>query len=279
VILRITYISGPHLVKGYLGLPHPSLCTAPELQTWLEERHHGAAELPVSVVAEQIKSAAAPLERYPALIYCRGGIGNVGKVRPHWIDSFASRGYVVFAPCYRGNEGSEGRDEFGGADREDVNAAFRILAALPFVDRERISIMGFSRGAINAVHTAVAMPETHRLVLWGGVADLARTYEERIDLRRMMKRVVGGSTGKVPEAYKERSPLAYAERIPCPTLIIHCTADKQVDVGHGLRMYHRLEAAGRPVKMHLYEGYGHHLPYLAHEAAIDRMFDWIEQPY
>lgn len=277
MILRLTYISGPHLVKGYLGLPHGALCTPSELRAWIEDHHHGAAELPVSVIAEHAGRHGRSDARYPALIYCRGGIGNVGKVRTHWIDSFASRGYVVFAPCYRGNEGGDGRDEFGGEDREDVHAAYRLLQALPFVDAGRISIMGFSRGSLNAVQTAIEMPDVHRLVLWGGVADLARTYEERVDLRRMMKRVIGGSVGKVPDAYRERSPLTHAERIPCPTLIIHCTADQQVDVGHGLSMYHKLKELNRPVKMHLYRGYGHHLPYLAHEAAVDRMADWIKK--
>src|SRR5690606_9642680 len=133
---------------------------------------------------------------YPALIYCRGGIGSVGRVRARWVDAFASRGYVCFAPCYRGNEGGEGRDEFGGVEREDVHAAVRLLQALPFIDRSRISLFGFSRGSINATQTAVAMPDAvHSLVLWGGVADLARTYEERVDLRRMLKRVIGGSPG------------------------------------------------------------------------------------
>ena len=31
------------------------------------------------------------------------------------------------------------------------------------------------------------------MILWSGVSDLAQTYEERIDLRRMMKRVIGGT--------------------------------------------------------------------------------------
>lgn len=283
MIFQITYISGPYLVKGYLGMPSGGICTASELQDMLERHYHGAAELPVSVAAEHVKreepaEAAEAPPRWPALLYCRGGIGNVGKVRLHWIDSFASRGYVVFAPCYRGNEGGEGRDEFGGADREDVTSAFRLLQALPFVDPGRISLMGFSRGAINAVLTALEAPApgAHSLVLWGGVSDLARTYEERVDLRRMLKRVVGGSVGKVPEAYRARSPIDYAASIPCPTLIIHGTADVQVDVRHGLRMYHKLKELGRPADLHLCEGYGHLLPYLVHEAAIDRMFDWIK---
>jgi len=54
-------------------------------------------------------------QKYPCVIWCRGGIGNAGA-----IDEFnargifgqiASWGYVVLASQYRGNAGSEGKDE------------------------------------------------------------------------------------------------------------------------------------------------------------------------
>ena len=56
----------------------------------------------------------------PGLVYCRGGIRSVGMVRLPRIVSLARRGYAVFAPFYRGNDGGEGRDEFGGDDRHDA---------------------------------------------------------------------------------------------------------------------------------------------------------------
>lgn len=278
MIFHITYLSGEHRVKAYLALP-PGLAMAGEaLQSAIEAYSGGGAQLPAAIVTEPIRggrTASGGSGRFPALIYCRGGVSNFGLVRPHWVDSLASRGFVVFAPCYRGSEGGEGRDEFGGADREDVNAAYRLLQALPFVQADHITLMGFSRGAINAAITAAEMKGIRSLVLWGGVADLARTYEERIDLRRMLKRVLGGSPAKRPEAFAERSPLRLADRIRCPVLIIHGTRDKQVDAEHGWSMHRRLRELGSPPEMHLYEGCGHLLPYLVHEAAIDRMLDWV----
>jgi len=303
MIFQITYMSDQYKVKGYLGLPTGFGWTADALQDAIESIC-GAADLPVTVVAEDARPSRArtarrspaaaadgaadlpaavvardarPAARLPAFMYCRGGVGGFGRVRPHWVDSFAARGVVAFAPCYRGNEGGEGRDEFGGADREDVHAAFRLLQALPFVDAGRISLMGFSRGSINAALTAAAYPETHRLVIWSGVADLARTYEERVDLRRTLKRILNGSPTKRPDAYQERSPIRLAERIRCPALVIHGTNDVQVDVGHGLSLYETFKRLGTRAELHLYQGYGHLLPYVAHEAAIDRMFDWIER--
>jgi hypothetical protein len=129
MILHITYLSGSYRVKGYLGLP-PGLYgwNAGTLQSAVEAHFDVCAgDLPVSVIAERARRREAvpipAVNDFPAFVYCRGGVGGFGKVRPHWVDTFASRGFVVFAPSYRGTEGGEGRDEFGGTDREDVTAA------------------------------------------------------------------------------------------------------------------------------------------------------------
>ena len=42
--------------------------------------------------------------------------------------------------------------------------------------------------------TAIEMGhQAASLVSWGGVSDMVLTYEERKDMRRMMKRVIGGT--------------------------------------------------------------------------------------
>lgn len=40
---------------------------------------------------------------YEGIIYLRGGMQHMGMVRPARIAQFASQGFVVFAPYYRGN--------------------------------------------------------------------------------------------------------------------------------------------------------------------------------
>ena len=63
----------------------------------------------------------------------------------------------------------------------------------------KVHIFGFSRGGVMALLTAIQYPEAASIVTWGGVSDMILTYEERKDLRRMMKRVIGGHLLKVPE--------------------------------------------------------------------------------
>ncbi|MCJ8010549.1 prolyl oligopeptidase family serine peptidase [Paenibacillus sp. KQZ6P-2] len=275
MIIHLTYRSSEYNVKGYLSLPYGYTLDLDKLKAQVHQLY-GKTEMPMTVITNNIDPEQKNIteRKWPVLIYCRGGIGRVGQVKIEWLERFSRSGFIVFAPTYRGTQGGEGRDEFGGGDMEDVPAACRLLASLPFVDRDHIAAMGFSRGSINAAFTAAETSYLSQLVLWGGVSDLSRTYEERIDLRRMLKRVVG-NPNKYPDIYEARSPICMAERIHCPVLIIHGSEDAQVHNSHGLRMYERLKELGKDVDLHWYEGYGHHMPVEVHIKAIERMFTWI----
>lgn len=234
----------------------------------------------------------------PAVVFCRGGIGRVGAVRKHWLAHWAqTQRCIVFAPCYRGNEGSEGRDEFGGSDVEDVQTAVRVLRALPFVVLEEVYLVGFSRGAINALAAvarwttdpaAGAVPSgagcspviapVAGVAVWGGVADLALTYQERIDLRRMLRRVIGGPPWRVPERYEARSAVCWAGALRVPVVIVHGTADVQVSVRHAHLLAEALRSVGRPAwDICLLEGAGHHLSPLVHDAVVTWIMEKLRQ--
>ncbi|WP_054971319.1 alpha/beta hydrolase family protein [Alicyclobacillus ferrooxydans] len=311
-IYEVTYLVDNLHVKGYLGLPAAyvewQVASHVPLQH-LEEAVRRAAGAPSCLPMEEVTPepdlnhletteespvtgpALTPTDLgtrvqphesedrlgsppFPALLYCRGGINRVGMSRLEWIETFCHLGFVVFAPWYRGTLGTDGRDEFGGADKNDSIIGFRILQQLPGVDEFDVTILGFSRGAINATLTAVAEPAARALILWGGVADLAATYEERVDLRRMMRRVIGGTPRKVPEAYQERSPIYSVESIPCRTLVVHSTEDPQVNIHHGRDMYEALVRAGKEVAWHGYQGYAHHFDPLVRHAVMERMLAW-----
>src|SRR6478752_4597421 len=108
-------------------------------------------------------------ELYDGFLYLRGGIKNVGKVRPARIAQFASEGFIVFAPFYRGNQGGEGDEDFGGNDRYDAFSAFELLKSYPKVKNGRVHIFGFSRGGVMALFTALQYPDATSVVTWGGV--------------------------------------------------------------------------------------------------------------
>ena len=73
-------------------------------------------------------------QKLPLLIFNRGGNGEYGKVGIKtlaWLSRLARRGYIIAASQYRGNDGSQGSDEFGGRDQNDVLNLLKAVASWP----------------------------------------------------------------------------------------------------------------------------------------------------
>jgi dipeptidyl aminopeptidase/acylaminoacyl peptidase len=214
-------------------------------------------------------------ETSDGFLYLRGGIKNVGKVRPARIAQFASEGFTVFAPFYRGNQGGEGDEDFAGEDRKDAYAAFLLLKSLPGI--KDVHIFGFSRGGVMALLTALEYPETASMVTWGGVSDMALTYVERTDLRRMMKRVIGGTPVKYPDRYESRTPLYELENLETPVLIIHGAHDHNVSIDHAYRLEKRLKELGKPPETWYFHDYTHYFPPEVNRKIVKDLCTWMKK--
>lgn len=215
--------------------------------------------------------------RYDGLLYLRGGIQHVGMVRPARIAQFASNGLVVFAPYYRGNRGGEGRDEFAGDDRHDAIAGIEVLKQQPAVNSERIHLFSFSRGGIMALWTAILRDDLKSMVTWAGVSDVVFTYKEREDMRRMMKRVIGGTPNSEPDAYRERTALFRVQDIDIPVLIIHGTKDTNVSFEQALLLENALRDAEKEYETWYLEGYTHYIPPEMNRQLVKDAVDWMKQ--
>jgi len=210
---------------------------------------------------------------YDGFLYLRGGIKNVGKVRPGRIIQFASEGFVVFAPFYRGNQGGDGNEDFAGEDRNDAIAAFSLLRKLPFI--KDIHVFGFSRGGVMALFVGIYCP-VNSIVTWGGVSDMVLTYEERNDLRRMMKRVIGGTPSKCPKEYRDRTPLYQLEEIKAPTLIIHGERDNNVSVEHSYKLENGLKKLNKKVETWYFPEYTHYFPPEINRKVVTNLTKWMK---
>ena len=152
------------------------------------------------------------------VIYLRGGKGQVGKVRA----------------------GSEGKDEFYGADLNDVTVAIRLLhQKYPYA---AIHMVGFSRGGLQGLLTFQDLPISS-YIIWGGVSDIYLMYEERVDLRGMLKRMIGHPK-KQAVAYQQRDALAQITKSSPPIFIVHGGKDKQVGIHHAYYLAQQLEEKG-----------------------------------
>ncbi|MGP4078363.1 alpha/beta hydrolase family protein [Pseudalkalibacillus sp. R45] len=212
----------------------------------------------------------------PGVLYLRGGIKQVGKVRIARIVQFASQGFVVFAPFYRGNEGGEGKEDFCGEDRHDAYEGLKVLEELPSTDSASLHLFGFSRGGVMALFTAVYHSDLVKsIVVWGGVTDMKLTYEERTGLRKMLKRVVGGSVYKYPERYEERTPLSLVDEIVAPVLIIHGAYDKNVSIEHAYRLEKELIKHGKSYETWYFED-DHHFSPKKKRKVTHELLEWMK---
>ncbi|WP_274307797.1 alpha/beta hydrolase family protein [Solibacillus daqui] len=219
---------------------------------------------------------ARPIEdgNYEAILYLRGGLQSIGMVRPARIAQFAQHGFVVFAPYYRGNRGGEGKDEFAGDDRYDAISAIAVLKQ--FIDVQQVNVFGFSRGGLMALWTAILSDEVKSLVTWAGVSDATATYWERVDMRRGLKRIVGGTPNKVPENYEDRTALYDVAQIHAPVLIIHGTEDQHVDIEHAYQLELYLKGEGKSVETWFSYGLKHHYPPKLNRITVQKLCGWMK---
>ncbi|AJD91855.1 peptidase [Jeotgalibacillus malaysiensis] len=213
---------------------------------------------------------------YDGFLYLRGGIKGIGMVRPSRIAQFATQGFIVFAPYYRGNRGGEGNEDFAGEDRMDAVNGNTILRNHPSFSGH-LHVFGFSRGGVMALIAGIEDAGISSIVTWNGVSDMVLTYQERKDMRRMMKRVIGGSPTKAPEAYDWRTPLNAVDRINCPVLIIHGELDDNVSPEHAYQLEQRLKEEGKSVESWYYPEYDHVFPPLENIATVKKLTDWMKK--
>ena len=211
--------------------------------------------------------------RYPSIIYNRGGNREFGKINVgqllFHVVNMARWGYVVVASQYRGNDGGEGQEEFGGSDVDDVLNLLPLLEQVPSADTSRIGMFGGSRGGLM---TYLALTRTDRIkaaVVLAGMTDAVRSIAERPEMgTKVYAEVMPGYEANPDSVLATRSPVQWAERL-CPitpVLLLHGTADWRVSPRDAMDMADRLFEIKRPFRMVLFEGGDHSLSEFRSEA-------------
>jgi pimeloyl-ACP methyl ester carboxylesterase len=120
---------------------------------------------------------------YPCVIYNRGGNRDYSAItlsnQVPILARIASWGYVVVASQYRGNGGSEGQEDFGGKDVNDVLNLIPLLASHEKADTSRIGMYGWSRGGMM---TYLALTKTDKIkgaIIGAAPVGLVRDLERR----------------------------------------------------------------------------------------------------
>ncbi|MBI3887330.1 MAG: S9 family peptidase [Opitutae bacterium] len=192
---------------------------------------------------------------------------------------FASRGYLVFRPNYRGSAGyndaisQQPRVEFRQM-HEDVTDGVRALVAAKIADPAHLAIVGASFGGYLALCGAAFEPGLYRCaVTIAGVFDWEQALkDDRANnpesFRRYWLRRELGDPKANREKFEAMSPYLHAKDIRVPVLVIHGKEDTNADVGQSRRLVKALKKAGVPHEALFIADEGHGFASLQHRVEL-----------
>lgn len=176
-------------------------------------------------------------KKYPCVIWCRGGFGDAGSLDDFYaqgiLGQLASWGYVVFASQYRGNAKSEGSDEFGGNDVNDVLNLIPLADELDFADTNLWGIEGWSRGGMMTYLTLTRNHNFKVAITTGGISNLDCNLSESNFMKKLIKKTNKNSDS---EFCIKRSILNQIDDFSktTPTLLLHGVNDDRVPAHHSI---------------------------------------------
>ena len=194
----------------------------------------------IAIPIESIKSQ----QPCKCILHNRGGHYNYGSLDYEYVSLVcAYTGRAVVACEIRGDNGSEGYDQFGGDELHDV---FKLIDLcedrFKFIDMNDFCVMGVSRGGMTAYMTARQDKRIKKIIVCSGIADLFQSYEEREDgMKQVLRDCIGGSPEEMPEEYEKRSAVYWADEINIPVLIVHSKGDERVPFEQAQKMYELLK--------------------------------------
>lgn len=213
-------------------------------------------------------------KKHPVLIYNRGGSREYGRLTllsaMRSMIPFARAGYLVFASNYRGNNGSEGQEEFGGADVNDVLNLLEIAVGHEGFDGKNRFMLGHSRGGMMTYQAIKKGAKLNAAISLAGMADLFESQSE--PMIKLYEKLIPGFAENREQALAERSAIHWPEKITIPLLLLHGTADEAI---HHTQSERLAAALTSPSKLQLYEQ-GNHALVRQWDDVLIRSKQWLE---
>ncbi len=205
---------------------------------------------------------------HPALIVLHGFGRNAWTDR-HLAELAAASGYKVLLLSLRGWLGSEGENDQGLRQPDDVIAAIDWLRRLPSVDPGRIGLIGASMGGQVALLAAAQRPAIRCVAALFPPSDIEAWYHENPFVQPYLDDLCG------VEGLAARSPINRANEISVPVLMMHGDKDENVPLDQSLRMTETLRSAGKDAELLIVSGASHFFSMRESTIARQRLFAFL----
>ncbi len=223
-----------------------------------------------------------PGEKYPTLVYVYGG-PHSQLVTDSWLAGgnlyflrLAQQGYVVFTLDNRGtdNRGFEFEScthrRLGEIEMADQMEGVKFLQGLPYVDKDRMGVEGWSFGGFMTITMKLAHPEVFKVGCAGGPVIDWKWYEIMYGERYM------DTPQENPEGYEATSLLNKAKNLQGRLLVIQGAEDNTVVPQHSTEFIERCINNFKQVDYFAYPHHEHNVLGRERLHLYQKMFQYYE---
>ena len=274
--------SGPRLPPEYYLLAGGKLTLLGKARPWIDPSTLGDTTLVEYPARDGLLIPAfltlPPRDKfgpgpYPTLIEPHGGPWARDDMEwdlAGWVQYFASRGYAVLQPQFRGSAGwgdrlwRAGDGQWGLKMQDDNDDAVRWMIGQHIADPKRVAMFGYSYGGYAALAATIRPNGLYQCAISGaGAGDIAAIEEATFDsryLREYQHPAIGGL-----------DPLAQARDAKIPVLLYHGDHDTTVDPEESRKFAAAVRAAGKPVKLVEIKDMGHQYVFMTPDMMLEQL--------
>ncbi|WP_116127593.1 S9 family peptidase [Lewinella sp. IMCC34183] len=201
--------------------------------------------------------------QHPLLMHVYGGPGsqqvldNWRGQNMAWFQLLAQKGFVVAVVDNRGT-GARGQEmkkqtylTLGKQETEDQISAARYLGSLPYINKDKIGIFGWSYGGFMALHGILQGNDVFAAAI--AVAPVTNwKWYDSIYTERYMR-----TYAENKEGYEKNSPINYADRLKGDLLLVHGMGDDNVHFQHTAEMANALIMNNKQFETYFYPNRNH----------------------
>jgi dipeptidyl-peptidase-4 len=204
-------------------------------------------------------------KKYPVLMYVYGGPGSQSVTNSYgsfdyvWYQMLCQKGYIIACVDGRGTgaRGSEFEKQIygrmGKLELNDQIEGAKYFASLPYVDKDRIGIWGWSFGGYMSALCITAGAEYFKTAV--SVAPVTNfRYYDNIYTERYLGLPKDNTSG-----YDENSPITYADKLKGNLLVVHGSADDNVHFQNTMEFVNALVKANKQFEMQVYPNRNHNI--------------------
>ncbi len=201
-------------------------------------------------------------KKYPVFMFVYGGPGSQQvtdewSYLSMWFQLLTQKGYLVACVDNRGTGGRGAAfrqttyANLGKLETQDQVEAAKYLGGLPYVDKSRIGIHGWSYGGYMTALCMTVGADQFKMGISGAPVTTWRFYDT-IYTERYLKRPQDNAAG-----YDDNSPVTHAGKLKGKFLLIHGTGDDNVHFQNSVALQQELINQGKQFETFVYPNQAH----------------------